>query len=974
MLTPLQQKTLSILITDFSWPSSKKLPWIKSFLDYHIYDRLVEPSPQGPELSLLESCSISREGNSYRLQLKKQIFFHDGSEVTSESVISTLVQCLNSHQDSTNLKHLLRTPQNPISSFRRHSRYRFEILLNQPVGDLLQRLAHPSFQIAKPDEPWVGSGPWKLTAENEHTLELQTHSNGCRLPHSYYQRLQVTSISDQEDPESLSTEQAFILMYPGSERKTFNDRLTSDITSYRLETEIQFAISLKSCSGKNEKLSVRLRQACHDFLAKKSQWNRRYLDGILHESHPCHFPLKFNYSPLSQDEQAISLKIAYEPGTISETLLQHLRIFLSGRGLDCQFIRKQHEVSGNKADSDSIDGKIIYWTSHPQDDMWTVWEQIANAVEQFPGKTPYLRKNPASQVQLSHRLREFLQQLNRESWFIPFMRAPLIIDSNQAIDLCPSPLGIFPISQIKMSRSTARHQEFQQQALAAIGSAVQIFAHDVKKPFSLLQGLFALIEATDNPSQVKELVSRHLPDLKRSIQDVNGMLHDIIAITDQSDIIKEPFSIGELVQECLRDLLLIHDERHINLQVHFHHQSLAEGDRYKISRVIANIIVNARQAMPKAGLLSIQTLEDASKPDFITISIHNSGSYIPPDIKNVIFEAFYTFGKKQGTGLGLAIAKKIVHAHGGNITCQSSQKEGTTFQFTIPKANALDISEKGDVCLSPIQLQANHSQPAIQKICGILMIDDEPVYLNQMEDLIQTLSDFPIHFFRAENPSQAFQVLKIEGEKINLIIVDVDLGINNCDGFDLVKRFREQKVQAKICLHSNRNAFTTQKKVSACGADLFIPKPMNSKQLRKLVRDAFTDPNLPDEIKNTERTPTLLVIDDDIIVLEQWELHGDSCRIRTFDNPDAALQYLQNEAQGGSDIDAIIMDFYFSGQSKTGVEYAEQIKKIFNWPIYLMSDAQAGSFDTNQKSLFIDCLEKDPANFLKRFLKIYQDA
>jgi len=105
-------------------------------------------------------------------------------------------------------------------------------------------------------------------------------------------------------------------------------------------------------------------------------------------------------------------------------------------------------------------------------------------------------------------------------------------------------------------------------------------------------------------------------------------------------------------------------------------------DEVRLTRCLANIIKNAKEALGDEGTITIQFRE--SGPE-LQVSISDSGPGIPESIRSRIFEPFVTYGKKHGTGLGMAIAKSTVDAHGGRIWLESETGKGTTFHVVLPK-------------------------------------------------------------------------------------------------------------------------------------------------------------------------------------------------------------------------------------------------------------------------------------------------
>jgi two-component system NtrC family sensor kinase len=108
------------------------------------------------------------------------------------------------------------------------------------------------------------------------------------------------------------------------------------------------------------------------------------------------------------------------------------------------------------------------------------------------------------------------------------------------------------------------------------------------------------------------------------------------------------------------------------------------GIEYKMQQVFLNLFLNARDAMPKGGWLTIVT---RASGDSATIEVGDTGSGIPPDQLSRIYDPFFTtkdIGK--GTGLGLSITYGIVQEHGGSITCESAPGQGTRFLLSLPLA------------------------------------------------------------------------------------------------------------------------------------------------------------------------------------------------------------------------------------------------------------------------------------------------
>jgi signal transduction histidine kinase len=257
---------------------------------------------------------------------------------------------------------------------------------------------------------------------------------------------------------------------------------------------------------------------------------------------------------------------------------------------------------------------------------------------------------------------------------------------------------------VSLLREEIRRGESEQRAASETARALhymnlaqmtQSLAHDIRRPFSILKiALDQLIEMSDRPEKqalMQSLILRLRENVGRSFDDVNRIIADVMEISSESTTIhRSSTKLLSLVQDSLGQVFPYEDSN-INIHYDIKHKHEIIGDDVKLQRVLVNIIDNARQAMHGEGDLWIRTQESSDR--YVTLSIRNSGSYIPEEDLNRIFEPFFTKGKRNGTGLGLAICKKIVEAHGGEISCNSSEEDGTTFFLVIPASHFVEETD-----------------------------------------------------------------------------------------------------------------------------------------------------------------------------------------------------------------------------------------------------------------------------------------
>jgi two-component system, cell cycle sensor histidine kinase and response regulator CckA len=163
------------------------------------------------------------------------------------------------------------------------------------------------------------------------------------------------------------------------------------------------------------------------------------------------------------------------------------------------------------------------------------------------------------------------------------------------------------------------------------------------------------------------------------------------------------------------------------------------ADRAQLSQVMANLVANARDAMPGGGMVSVAAhglAPDATFPfgvvphpdDFVEISVRDTGGGMPPKVMDRIFEPLYTTRESGGTGLGLAVAHQILTQHGGYIFVESEPGRGSTFHLLLPKTTppSSDIAAAtghGRILVARKLLMIEDEQAIVEGITALLELD-----------------------------------------------------------------------------------------------------------------------------------------------------------------------------------------------------------------------------------------------------------
>lgn len=392
-----------------------------------------------------------------------------------------------------------------------------------------------------------------------------------------------------------------------------------------------------------------------------------------------------------------------------------------------------------------------------------------------------------------------------------------------------------------------------------LARATQMFAHDVRKPFSMLQGTLDLMVIETKSDELKKIAKEALPEVNRAVSIVNGMIADVMEVGSEAKIKTEPSSLETFIENTIIDFFNYYKNTTIYIKYDLKHDRKLLVDRLRVSRVFANIVDNAIQAMKGKGNLffcSRNIQQDGAA--YIEIGIRNTGSYINDDDQKQLFDAFFTKSKKGGTGLGLAIARKIVKAHDGKIFCRSTREMGTEFVFTLPASAEYDVHRTLPESSDYIRLHHSYTSQGTPEETAdeefrietdiieadydrkikILIVEDEVLYQNI---LIRQLGknkqlEEKIDLYLTKSGEEA-----VDMEKVNdydVILIDVDLGNAKMNGFETVKALRSQGSDAVVCVNSNRGALEYGKIALSYGAQSFLPKPMVRTHLLKIIYSA----------------------------------------------------------------------------------------------------------------------------------------
>jgi two-component system NtrC family sensor kinase len=247
--------------------------------------------------------------------------------------------------------------------------------------------------------------------------------------------------------------------------------------------------------------------------------------------------------------------------------------------------------------------------------------------------------------------------------------------------------------RLKMEKQLRKTQQqlLQSEKLAAMGRLTSQIAHELNNPLYGIMNTLELLKTEIPPdSKRRRILDMSLSETER----VTEMLRNMLSFSKPKEEERREIDINKLLEDILLFLERQLRESNIKIKTNLNRKlSPIPASPNHLRQVILNIIANARDAMPKGGRL---TLETYANNDHIIINIKDTGIGIPNDIKDKIFDAFFTTKQElKGVGLGLSVCYGIIKDHGGDIRVKSETDRGSTFSVVLPKVLKLQELKTG---------------------------------------------------------------------------------------------------------------------------------------------------------------------------------------------------------------------------------------------------------------------------------------
>lgn len=232
----------------------------------------------------------------------------------------------------------------------------------------------------------------------------------------------------------------------------------------------------------------------------------------------------------------------------------------------------------------------------------------------------------------------------------------------------------------------AQRELLLQERLSTLGRMASTVIHDLKLPMSNIRTSAVLLA---DPHLTNELRREFSEIIMKEVDRLVEMTKEILEFSrGETKLQIGVFQFSDLLEDVVHTVE--RDFAAVNVKVvrDWNDLGAIEGDRDRLRRVLLNLAVNARDAMPKGGLLTVSAMR---RDDQMNVRVFDTGMGIPSEILERIFEPFVTYGKHNGTGLGMTIAKKIIEAHSGTIVASNRAGGGASIAIDFPLLQRINV-------------------------------------------------------------------------------------------------------------------------------------------------------------------------------------------------------------------------------------------------------------------------------------------
>ncbi|MBL9186257.1 MAG: PAS domain S-box protein [Opitutaceae bacterium] len=380
-------------------------------------------------------------------------------------------------------------------------------------------------------------------------------------------------------------------------------------------------------------------------------------------------------------------------------------------------------------------------------------------------------------------------------------------------------------------RKRLEHELRQAQKMESLGTLAGGIAHDFNNLLAIINGYAEFCaQSLDEPA----VMQKSLREIHNAAQRAGSLVRQILTFSRKTGISFAPVDFNQLIRDLLR-MFAETFPRNVTVCLDLQEQMPhLLADQSQLQQILLNLCVNARDAMPEGGALTLTTrvapgaslahLGAVGSRNYVCLSVDDTGTGMSPEVRARIFEPFFTTKTgNQGTGLGLAVVYGIVTAHGGFIEVESEAGDGSTFRVYLPVAESAAPATRPPI---PEGFSGGRE--------SLLIVDDEEALRTLLS---QALAQKGYAITTASTGLEAIALLSDPDRIFDAMLLD--LNMPGATGVEVLRAMRICRPGLKVIVVSGHLTTEASMEFEHHGAHTFIQKPYKldlvGRQLRALL-------------------------------------------------------------------------------------------------------------------------------------------
>ena len=359
--------------------------------------------------------------------------------------------------------------------------------------------------------------------------------------------------------------------------------------------------------------------------------------------------------------------------------------------------------------------------------------------------------------------------------------------------------------------------------LESVGVLAGGIAHDFN---NLLAGLFGNVEMAKRFLSAEDKAYKYLESAGMSMERATSLTQQLLTFAKGGDPIKETLSLESVIIETATFSL-----RGSNVKLQFGIDPdlrLVAADKGQLSQVISNLVINAKQAMPEGGIITIDAENvEGPKGKKVQIAVRDQGIGIAPQHLDKIFDPYFST-KQQGSGLGLASCYSIINKHNGTIVVESELNRGTTFIITLPAAQ----EQKK---LPDAVLEGESIVVSTETVARILVLDDEELVRQMSGAMLEEMGHQVDYAAHGDEAVEKYRSAQEKDQGYGVVICDLTIP-GGMGGQEAARNILMLNPQAKIIVSSGYATDPVMANYAEYGFAGRVAKPYLFVELQKVIQ------------------------------------------------------------------------------------------------------------------------------------------